>query len=91
MAASIMPCKVFRGHGERYAIVEDAVEVVERAFVFVDRRHVEEACRGICLGSPTTTRLFPRAIAPTASEVGICDASSNTTMSNFFASEVYVL
>ena len=41
---------------------------------------------GICLGSPTTTNALPRAIAPTASLVGICDASSKITRSNFSAS-----
>ena len=38
------------------------------------------------MGSPTTTRLLPLAIAPTASLVGICDASSKMTMSNMPAS-----
>ena len=35
------------------------------------------------MGSPTITTLSPRAMAPTASLVDICDASSNTTRSNF--------
>ena len=38
---------------------------------------------GICLGSPTQTSALPRAMAPTASEVGICEASSKMTRSNF--------
>ena len=37
---------------------------------------------GICFGSPTQMSALPRAIAPTASDVGICDASSKHTMSN---------
>ena len=37
---------------------------------------------GICFGSPTTISDLPRAMAPTASHVGICEASSNTTRSN---------
>ena len=37
---------------------------------------------GICLGSPTTTSDLPRAMAPTASLVGICEASSKMTRSN---------
>ncbi len=32
--------------------------------------------------SPTTIKLLPLEIAPTASLVGICEASSNMTMSN---------
>ena len=39
---------------------------------------------GICLGSPTTITDLPRAMAPTASLVGICDASSKITRSNLF-------
>ena len=38
---------------------------------------------GICFGSPTTTSALPRATAPTASLVGICEASSKITISNF--------
>ena len=37
---------------------------------------------GICLGSPTITALFALDSEGTASHVGICDASSNMTMSN---------
>ena len=37
---------------------------------------------GICFGSPTTTHCFALAITPIASQTGICDASSKTTMSN---------
>ena len=37
---------------------------------------------GICLGSPTTTSALPRAMAPTASLVGIWEASSKMTISN---------
>ena len=37
---------------------------------------------GICLGSPTTITDLPRAMAPTASLVGICEASSKITRSN---------
>ena len=44
---------------------------------------VKKLVGGSCLGSPTTTTLSPRAMAPTASAVGSCEASSNTTMSNF--------
>src|SRR6202000_1978627 len=46
--------------------------------VFVEKKLVG----GICLGSPTTITLVPRAIAPTASQVGIWEASSETTKSN---------
>ena len=44
---------------------------------------VKKLVGGICLGSPTTMTALPRAMAPTASLVGICEASSNTTRSNF--------
>ncbi len=37
---------------------------------------------GSCFGSPTIIVSVPRAIAPTASQVGICDASSKITRSN---------
>ena len=37
---------------------------------------------GICFGSPTTITDLPRAMAPIASLVGICEASSNTMRSN---------
>src|SRR3546814_6886714 len=36
---------------------------------------------GICLGSPTTMTLLPRAMAPIASHTVICEASSKTTRS----------
>ena len=38
---------------------------------------------GICLESPTTTAAFARPRAPTASATRICEASSNTTRSNW--------
>src|SRR5690554_7405699 len=41
---------------------------------------------GICLGSPTTIIFWPRAMAPTASQVGIWEASSKITRSNFVLS-----
>ena len=47
------------------------------------RTVVKKLVGGSCFGSPTTIRSLPRAIAPTASQVGIWDASSKMTRSNF--------
>ena len=41
---------------------------------------------GSCSGSPTTITWLPRAMAPIASQTGICEASSKITTSNGLAS-----
>ena len=43
---------------------------------------VKKLVGGICLLSPTQIKAFPLAMAPTASLVGICEASSKMTRSN---------
>lgn len=59
------------------AIVSSSASSLPRSLTFVG---------GSCSGSSTTMTWFPRANAPTASQTGICDASTTITTSNGFAS-----
>ena len=74
MLAAVVPIEVLFGDAEGEAVVEDAFEVLRLQIVFVDVPDEKKEVGGSCLGSPTMTALLPRASAPTASQVGICDA-----------------
>ena len=87
-----MPLQLERRDARANAFVQDRFEVLDFnldgvvALAPPGIWRSKNRVGGSCLGSPTTITCRPRPMAPIASQVGICDASSKMTRSNGSAS-----
>ena len=84
MAASVMPVQMCGRHAKCQTVIENTVQIFDIQIVLIHPKFpAKKAGRRHLIRIPYNhCNFLPLARVPTALQVGSCDASSNTTISN---------